>query len=41
MVENLKTCKLCGEQASGPNLKSVAVAMIRHAVKKHPKKVKQ
>jgi len=37
-MENLQTCPKCGEQASGPDAKSVAEAMARHERKKHPKK---
>jgi len=37
MPENLQTCKLCGEQASGPDARSVAAAMARHEAKKHRK----
>ena len=36
--ENLMTCAACGEQASGPDAKSVAEAMTRHDRKRHPKK---
>ena len=37
-LQNLQVCKLCGEQASGPDAKSVAGAMARHDRKRHPKK---
>jgi len=40
MVQNLQSCKKCGEAASGPDVKSVAAAMKRHECKSK-KKVKR
>ena len=41
MVKNLHVCKTCGEKASGPDLKSVAAALIRHQADKHSRKAKK
>ncbi len=39
-MKNLQVCKLCGEKASGPDVKSVTAAMTRHATKHSRKAVK-
>jgi len=39
--QNLQRCPACGEEASGPDAKSVAAAMSRHQQKKHSKQVKR
>lgn len=36
---NLVVCKVCGHEASGPNVESVKAAAERHRKKKHKDKI--